>query len=132
MAGHAHGSCPWSTCERGRAAGLRHRQRCAAVFTYNCLRAVQFSAIVGFALFKCLCVVSIVTKFTKFWLWPLLVQSCLSRRQVDAADHKIEKERALVVLPGRQRVPLPCADLPELILQAIDAIVVRARMLSDR
>ena len=44
--------------------------------------------------------------------------------QVDAAKHKIEKESALVVMPGRQRVPLPCPELPELVLNAIDAVVV--------
>lgn len=45
--------------------------------------------------------------------------------QVDSPDHRIEKESALVVMPGHQRVPLPCTELPEVILQAITAIVVR-------
>lgn len=45
--------------------------------------------------------------------------------QVDSPEHKIEKERALVIMPGRQRVALPCADLPEVVLQAISAVVVR-------
>ena len=44
--------------------------------------------------------------------------------QVDSPEHKIEKERALVALPGRQLIALPCADLPEVVLQAISAIVV--------
>ena len=47
--------------------------------------------------------------------------------QVDAADHKIEKESALVVLPGRERIPLPCPELPELVINAVNAIVVRCR-----
>lgn len=38
--------------------------------------------------------------------------------------HRIEKERALVVFPGRQSVPLPCPDLPEIVLRVIDAVVV--------
>ncbi|KAG1658938.1 hypothetical protein FOA52_007130 [Chlamydomonas sp. UWO 241] len=37
--------------------------------------------------------------------------------------HKIEKDLAVVVMPGGLRVPLPCADLPELVLQVVDAIV---------
>jgi ubiquitin carboxyl-terminal hydrolase 5/13 len=51
----------------------------------------------------------------------------MTLHQVDAAKHKIEKESALVVMPGRQRVPLPCPELPELVLSAIDAVVVSAR-----
>ena len=48
--------------------------------------------------------------------------------QVDSPDHRIEKESALVLMPGGQRVPLPCADLPEVILQAITTVVVRVAM----
>ena len=46
--------------------------------------------------------------------------------QVDAANHKIDKESALVVMPGRQRIALPCLELPELVLNVINAIVVSA------
>jgi ubiquitin carboxyl-terminal hydrolase 5/13 len=41
-----------------------------------------------------------------------------------APKHRIEKEAALVVLPGRERVPLPCPDLPELVLGVVDAVMV--------
>ena len=40
------------------------------------------------------------------------------------SKHRIEKTRALVVLPGGRRVPLPCPDLPEMVLQVIEAVVV--------
>ena len=40
--------------------------------------------------------------------------------------HRIEKELALVVFPGRQSVPLPCPALPEIVLRVIDAVVVSA------
>lgn len=36
--------------------------------------------------------------------------------------HKIEKDHALVVMPGKQRIPLPCPALPEIVLQVIEAI----------
>ena len=39
-------------------------------------------------------------------------------------DHKIEKEAALVVMPEGLRIPLPCAQLPELVLNAINTITV--------
>jgi hypothetical protein len=39
-------------------------------------------------------------------------------------DHKIEKEAAVVVLPEGVRVPLPCAQLPELVLNAVNTIAV--------
>lgn len=42
--------------------------------------------------------------------------------QVDADKFTIEKEAELVVLPEDVRVPLPCIDLPELVLQSINAI----------
>lgn len=45
--------------------------------------------------------------------------------QVDAKKHKIEMELALVLMPTRLRVPLPCPELPELVLSAITAIQVR-------
>lgn len=47
---------------------------------------------------------------------------------MDSPDHRIEKESALVLVPGRQRVPLPCADLPEIVLQAITAVMVRTAL----
>ena len=39
-------------------------------------------------------------------------------------DHKIEKEAALVVMPEGLRIPLPCPQLPELVLNAINTIAV--------
>ncbi len=42
-----------------------------------------------------------------------------------APKHKIDKERALVVMPAGLRVQLPCSELPELVLVVIEAIVVR-------
>lgn len=39
-------------------------------------------------------------------------------------DHKIEKEAAVVVLPEGVRVPLPCAQLPELVLNAVNTLAV--------
>ncbi len=30
-----------------------------------------------------------------------------------------------MVLPGRERIPLPCPELPELVINAVNAIVVR-------
>jgi hypothetical protein len=35
------------------------------------------------------------------------------------------KEHALVVLPSREEVALPCPDLPELVINVVDAIIVR-------
>lgn len=34
------------------------------------------------------------------------------------------KEHALVVLPGREVVPLPCPELPELVSAIADAVIV--------
>ena len=42
--------------------------------------------------------------------------------QVDAPADKIEKHSELVLLDKNVRVPLPCPQLPELIIRAIDAI----------
>mmetsp|Transcript_62 Transcript_62/g.92 ORF Transcript_62/g.92 Transcript_62/m.92 type:complete len:885 (-) Transcript_62:589-3243(-) len=42
---------------------------------------------------------------------------------VGAPTYRLEKEAALVVLPGRQRVGLPCGDLPELVLQAVNGVL---------
>ena len=38
--------------------------------------------------------------------------------------HRVEKERTLVILPNMLRVPLPCPDLPEIVLQVIEAVLV--------
>jgi hypothetical protein len=35
------------------------------------------------------------------------------------------KAHALVLMPGGERVPLPCADLPELVIAVTDAVIVR-------
>lgn len=42
--------------------------------------------------------------------------------QVDSPAHSIEKRSELVLLGANIRVPLPCPDLPELIINAVDAI----------
>jgi hypothetical protein len=44
--------------------------------------------------------------------------------QVDKPKHTIEKEFALVVMPDRTTVPLPCPELPTIVLDAITAIQV--------
>ena len=44
--------------------------------------------------------------------------------QVDR-EWDVEKEAALVVLPSQQRIPLPCPELPELVLNAITAVQAR-------
>jgi len=44
----------------------------------------------------------------------------------DASAETTEKSRALLVLPGRVRVALPCAELPELVLRACEAIEAHA------
>ncbi len=51
---------------------------------------------------------------------------CLGGSQVDAKKYKIEKEYALVLMPARLRVELPCPELPELVLSAITAVQVGA------
>jgi len=38
--------------------------------------------------------------------------------------HRVDKQLALVILPGGIRVPLPCPELPEIVLQVIEAITV--------
>lgn len=45
--------------------------------------------------------------------------------QVNADNFVIEKTHSLVVLPEFLRMPFPCADLPEIVNQAIDGIMVR-------
>ncbi|BDA47746.1 Ubiquitin carboxyl-terminal hydrolase 5 [Coccomyxa sp. Obi] len=46
--------------------------------------------------------------------------------QVDADKFTIEKTHSLVVLPEFLRVPFPCADLPEIVNQAIDGVMESA------
>ena len=45
--------------------------------------------------------------------------------KVDADRFAIEKTHSLVVLPEFLRVPFPCADLPVVVNQAIDGVMVR-------
>ena len=47
--------------------------------------------------------------------------------QVDAEQWRVDKAAELVVLPERIAVPLPCPDLPELVLAAIAAVQARMR-----
>ena len=44
--------------------------------------------------------------------------------QVDAEQWRVDKAAELVVLPERMAVPLPCPDLPEIVLAAIAAVQV--------
>ena len=44
--------------------------------------------------------------------------------QVDKKNYTIEKQVSLVLMPDRAVVPLPCPELPELVLNAIAAIEV--------
>ncbi len=44
--------------------------------------------------------------------------------QVDKPKHTIEKEFALVAMPDRTTIPLPCPELPTIVLEAITAIQV--------
>ena len=41
-----------------------------------------------------------------------------------AVTHRVEKDYALVLMPARLRVPLPCAELPQLVLDAIASVQV--------
>jgi hypothetical protein len=43
---------------------------------------------------------------------------------VGQPGYTLDKTSALVVLPGREVVPLPCPDLPELVINVVNAIVV--------
>jgi ubiquitin carboxyl-terminal hydrolase 5/13 len=45
--------------------------------------------------------------------------------QVDSKNCTIEKETALVVMPERRVITLPCPELPELVLSAVAGIEVR-------
>lgn len=50
--------------------------------------------------------------------------------QLGTKDHKIEKESALVIMPAGLRIPLPCPQLPELVLNAINTITVGPAVLT--
>ena len=43
---------------------------------------------------------------------------------MDAEQWRVDKASALVVMPARAAVPLPCPDLPEVVLAAVAAIQV--------
>lgn len=45
--------------------------------------------------------------------------------QVGKANYNIAQEQFLVLMPERTTIPLPCPELPELVLNAITAIQVR-------
>ena len=45
--------------------------------------------------------------------------------QMDGPAQSIDKHSELVLLGANIRVPLPCLDLPEFIINAVDAIQVR-------
>ncbi|EFN51528.1 hypothetical protein CHLNCDRAFT_33094 [Chlorella variabilis] len=42
--------------------------------------------------------------------------------QLDEKDYRLETEEALVLLPAWLRIPLPCPELPELVLSCITAV----------
>jgi ubiquitin carboxyl-terminal hydrolase 5/13 len=46
--------------------------------------------------------------------------------QLDADRFTLQKDFSLAVLPEMLTVPLPCPDLPELVLGAIQGVQVRA------
>ena len=50
--------------------------------------------------------------------------------QTEASTFTLAKAHALVVLPEMLSVPLPCPDLPELVLGAIQGVMVRAGLLA--
>uniref|UniRef100_A0A061RBY0 Ubiquitin carboxyl-terminal hydrolase n=1 Tax=Tetraselmis sp. GSL018 TaxID=582737 RepID=A0A061RBY0_9CHLO len=43
--------------------------------------------------------------------------------QLDKKTYKVETRHALVVMPDRARVELPCPELPEVVLQSISAVI---------
>ena len=47
--------------------------------------------------------------------------------QVGGPKYDIEKTRSLVIMPEIITIPLPCPQLPELVLNAINGIIVRPR-----
>lgn len=48
---------------------------------------------------------------------------------MEAKPYSLDKAQALVVLPEGLRIPLPCPQLPELLLQSLTAIAVSASVL---
>ena len=44
--------------------------------------------------------------------------------QVDSASYNVHKQSELILLEAYIKIPLPCPDLPELVLRAIDEIQV--------
>lgn len=42
----------------------------------------------------------------------------------DAAKYRLEERYFLAVVPQQLRIPLPCPDLPELVLSAVEAVQV--------
>ena len=45
--------------------------------------------------------------------------------QTEAKKYDIKKEHELVVLPERLRFPLPCIELPQRVIDCVDAVMVR-------
>ena len=45
--------------------------------------------------------------------------------QIDSPSYNIDKHSELVLLGSNIRVPLPCPELPEVILNAVNAIQVK-------
>ena len=50
--------------------------------------------------------------------------------QVDSPSHNIDKHSELILLGSNVKVPLPCPELPELVLNAVDAIQVQCSLFS--
>ena len=45
--------------------------------------------------------------------------------QMEEDKYDIDKSQALTVLPEGLKIPLPCPDLPEIVLNAIKGVMVR-------
>lgn len=45
--------------------------------------------------------------------------------QIDSPSYNIDKQSELILLGSNVKVPLPCPELPELVLNAVDAIQVQ-------
>lgn len=50
--------------------------------------------------------------------------------QVDSPAYNIDKHSELVLLGSNVKVPLPCSELPEHVINAVDAIQVRCVQLA--
>ena len=46
--------------------------------------------------------------------------------QLDEDKYEVEKSQALTVLPEGTEIPLPCPELPEIILSAIKGVMVKS------